>query len=84
MVCPFNPPLSQKTRQTGSNLPLGFLEFEFSHSLGQKRSFKGLTIVHMLAVPNLCHFNWRFNNSNQGEKRSEWPFNSGGILGLLL
>ena len=43
---------------------------------GQKRPFKGLTIVHMLAVPDLCHFNWRFNNSNQGEKRSEWPFNN--------
>ena len=30
----------------------------------------------MLAVPDLCHFNWRFNNSNQGEKRNEWPFNN--------
>jgi hypothetical protein len=33
MICLFNPPLSQKTKQTGSDLPLGFLEFEFSHSL---------------------------------------------------
>ncbi len=39
----------------------------------------------MLAVPDLCHFNWRFNNSNQGEKRSEWPFNNREFLekGLL-
>ena len=39
----------------------------------------------MLAVPDLCHFNWRFNNSNQGEKRSEWLFNNREFLekGLL-
>ncbi len=39
MVCPFNQTLSQKTKQTGTNLPLGFLEFEFSHSLGRKHQY---------------------------------------------
>ena len=36
MVYPFNTRLSQKTKQNDSNLPLVFLEFEFSHSLGRK------------------------------------------------
>jgi hypothetical protein len=37
IVCHFNPLLGQKNKQTGHNLPLGFLEFAFSHTLGRKQ-----------------------------------------------
>jgi hypothetical protein len=40
MICLFSTPLSQKTKQTGSDLPLGFLEFEFSHIDGRPRFAK--------------------------------------------
>lgn len=33
MVCHFDLPLGQKTKKSGNNLPLGFLEFAFSHTL---------------------------------------------------
>jgi hypothetical protein len=45
MVYPFNTRLSQKTKQNDSNLPLVFLEFEFSHSLGRLLPKKALKIT---------------------------------------